>query len=103
MCIRDSSYKDSDGHGRVDLPHVVIMIGYAFGKGWSMGSEIEFEPVSYTHLLNGSKQRIQFFVIHIHRIQRIDTTYKIPQNIPVVGESIIPVSYTHLDVYKRQV
>lgn len=37
------SYKDSDGHGRVDLPHVVIMIGYDFGKGWSMGSEIEFE------------------------------------------------------------
>lgn len=36
------SYKDSDGHGRVDLPHVVIMIGYDFGKGWSMGSEIEF-------------------------------------------------------------
>lgn len=26
------SYKDSDGHGRVDLPHVVIMIGYDFGK-----------------------------------------------------------------------
>lgn len=36
-------YKESKGHGRVDLPHVVIMIGYDFGKGWSMGSEIEFE------------------------------------------------------------
>ena len=36
-------YKDADGHGRFDLPHVVINIGYDFGKGWSMGSEIEFE------------------------------------------------------------
>lgn len=36
-------YRDSKGHGRVDLPHVVIMIGYDFGRGWSMGSEIEFE------------------------------------------------------------
>lgn len=36
-------YKDSKGHGRVDLPHVVIMLGYDFGRGWTMGSEIEFE------------------------------------------------------------
>ena len=35
-------YKD-ESHGRFDLPHVVIMLGYDFGKGWSMGSEIEFE------------------------------------------------------------
>ncbi len=36
-------YEDADGHGRFDLPHVVINIGYDFGKGWTMGSEIEFE------------------------------------------------------------
>ncbi|MDE6741739.1 MAG: hypothetical protein K2J58_05345, partial [Muribaculaceae bacterium] len=36
-------YKDSKGHGRFDLPHVVIYLGYDFGKGWSMSSEIEFE------------------------------------------------------------
>ena len=36
-------YKDAKGHGRVDLPHVVIMLGYDFGHGWTMGSEIEFE------------------------------------------------------------
>ena len=40
---RHDDYKDSKGHGRVDIPHVVIMMGYDFGKGWSMGSEIEFE------------------------------------------------------------
>ena len=27
----------------MDLPHVVINLGYDFGKGWSLGSEIEFE------------------------------------------------------------
>ena len=32
-----------DHHSRVDIPHVVIYLGYDFGKGWSMGSEIEFE------------------------------------------------------------
>ena len=36
-------YKDAKGHGQFDLPHVVVMIGYDFGKGWTMGTEIEFE------------------------------------------------------------
>ncbi len=36
-------YKDAHSHGQFDLPHVVIMLNYNFGKGWSMGSEIEFE------------------------------------------------------------
>ena len=36
------NYKD-ESHGRFDLPHVVFFVGYNFGKGWSMGSEIEFE------------------------------------------------------------
>lgn len=30
-------------HGRFDLPHVVIYLGYDFGHGWSVTSEIEFE------------------------------------------------------------
>ena len=37
------SYRDSKGHARFDLPHVVIMLGYDFGKGWTLGTEIEFE------------------------------------------------------------
>ncbi len=32
-----------DHYGEFDLPHVVIYMGYDFGKGWSMGCEIEFE------------------------------------------------------------
>ena len=38
-----SNYRNASGHGRFDLPHVVILLGYDFGKGWSMGTEIEFE------------------------------------------------------------
>ena len=37
------NYKNSKGHGRFDIPHAVIMLGYDFGKGWKLGMEIEFE------------------------------------------------------------
>lgn len=30
-------------HGRFDIPHAVIYLGYDFGKGWSMQMEVEFE------------------------------------------------------------
>ncbi len=36
-------YKDDKSHGRFDIPHAVIYIGYDFGRGWSVGTEIEFE------------------------------------------------------------
>ena len=36
-------YKNDKGYGQFDLPHVVIYLGYDFGKGWSLGTEIEFE------------------------------------------------------------
>ncbi len=38
-----TNYSDAKGHGRVDIPHFVLWIGYDFGKGWSLGTEIEFE------------------------------------------------------------
>lgn len=41
--ITPENYRDSKSHGRFDIPHAVIFIGYDFGKGWSMSSEIEFE------------------------------------------------------------
>lgn len=37
------SYVNAPGHGRVDIPHFVIWMGYDFGNGWSLGTEIEFE------------------------------------------------------------
>lgn len=38
-----SEYADAKGHGRFDIPHAVIYLGYDFGKGWTMQTEIEFE------------------------------------------------------------
>ena len=36
-------HKDDPSHGRFDIPHAVINLGYGFGKGWSLGTEIEIE------------------------------------------------------------
>lgn len=38
-----SSRKNDPSHGRFDIPHAVIYLGYDFGKGWTLGTEIEFE------------------------------------------------------------
>lgn len=37
------AHKNDPSHGRFDIPHAVIYLGYDFGKGWTLGSEIEFE------------------------------------------------------------
>ena len=36
-------YKNDPSNGRFDIPHAVIYLGYDFGKGWKLGTEIEFE------------------------------------------------------------
>ncbi len=38
-----SKYKDDPSNGRFDIPHAVVYLGYDFGRGWTMGTEIEFE------------------------------------------------------------
>ena len=38
-----ADYKEDPSHGRFDVPHAVIYLGYDFGKGWTMQTEIEFE------------------------------------------------------------
>ena len=38
-----SLYKNDPSNGRFDIPHAVIYLGYDFGKGWTLGMEIEFE------------------------------------------------------------
>lgn len=38
-----AALRKDESHGRFDMPHVVIYLGYDFGKGWTMGTEIEFE------------------------------------------------------------
>ncbi len=38
-----ANYKNDPSHGRFDLPHVVFFLGYEFGNGWRVNSEIEYE------------------------------------------------------------
>ena len=40
---KPENYANDGSHGRFDLPHVCLNIGYDFGKGWTVGTEIEFE------------------------------------------------------------
>lgn len=35
--------KNGREHGRFDIPHVTLNLGYNFGKGWSLGMELEYE------------------------------------------------------------
>lgn len=41
--IKPEDYASDESHGRFDLPHFVVNLGYDFGQGWTMSSEIEFE------------------------------------------------------------
>ena len=38
-----ASKHTGEQHGRFDIPHAVIYLGYDFGKGWTLQTEIEFE------------------------------------------------------------
>ena len=38
-----NKYKNDPSNGRFDIPHAVIYLNYDFGKGWRLGTEIEFE------------------------------------------------------------
>ena len=31
-----ADYRDAPGHGRFDIPHVVVMLGFDFGRGWRL-------------------------------------------------------------------
>ena len=40
---KPEQYAKDPSHGRADIPHAVIYLGYDFGKGWTMQTEVEFE------------------------------------------------------------
>jgi len=50
-----ASKHTDESHNRFDVPHAVIYLGYDFGKGWSMQTEIEFE-----HLGTGTEIEKEF-------------------------------------------
>lgn len=50
-----ASLHSGETHNRFDIPHAVIYLGYDFGKGWTMQTEIEFE-----HLGTGTEVEKEF-------------------------------------------
>ena len=61
-------------------------------------------PVSYTHLHTGESIVIApsqtLTNSEYHKLRAL--SIKIIRHIGIIGECNVPVSYTHLDVYKRQ-
>ena len=59
-------------------------------------------PVSYTHLgATDTAEQVQNQLEQTHAIQ--DKVDEVATAVEEIGNSMTPVSYTHLDVYKRQV
>lgn len=94
-------YKNADGYGRMDIPHAVFTIGYDFGQGWSLSTEIEFEHGGTETAIEiedeetgeyekeigkGGKIRLEQFWIQ--------KTYSKAANLRM-GQIIIPVGFTN--------
>lgn len=92
-----SDYSDAPGHGRIDLPHVVIMLGYDFGHGWSMGSEIEFEHGGVESAVELEQEEVGEFEQEIERGGEVALEQFwlqksfMPQLAVRVGHQVVPV------------
>ena len=58
-----------------------------------------FDPVSYTHLCRYLERRMH---LHYDPLREVLVTVGGSEAIDMCIRTIVPVSYTHLDVYKRQ-
>ena len=59
-------HKDDPSHGRFDIPHFVIFLGYDFGKGWTFGTEIirAGHIVVPVGLNNAHHEPLNFFTVY---------------------------------------
>lgn len=96
-----ADYKDAPGHGRFDIPHVVIMLGYDFGRGWSMGSEIEFEHGGVESAVELEQEEVGEFEKEIERGGEVALEQFwiqksfMPQLNLRVGHQVVPVGATN--------
>lgn len=93
-------YRD-ESHGRFDLPHVVIFLGYDFGRGWSMGSEIEFEHGGTESAIEIEEEEAGEYESEIERggevaLEQfwIQKSFMPELNVRV-GHMVVPVGYTN--------
>ncbi len=96
-----ADYKDAPSHGRFDIPHVVIMLGYDFGRGWSMGSEIEFEHGGVESAVELEQEEVGEFEQEVERGGEVALEQFwlqksfIPQLNVRVGHQVVPVGATN--------
>jgi len=99
--IDPATYKDDDSHGRFDLPHVVINLGYDFGKGWSMGMEVEFEHGGTESAVEVDADESGEYEAEIEKggevaLEQFWINYQYRRWLNVrAGEIIVPVGYTN--------
>lgn len=94
-------YADAKGHGRFDLPHVVVMINYDFGRGWLMGSEIEFEHGGTESAVEMEQEEVGEWESEIERGGEVvleqfwlQKTF-MPQLNVRAGHIVVPIGYTN--------
>lgn len=96
-----ADYANAKSHGQFDLPHVVIMLGYDFGKGWSMNSEIEFEHGGTESAVELEQEEVGEFESEIERGGEValEQFYLqksfMPQLNVRVGHQVVPVGATN--------
>ena len=94
-------YRNAKSHGRFDIPHVVISMGYDFGKGWSMGMEIEFEHGGVGTAVEMEAEETGEYETEVERGGEVNLeqfwlqkSFGKKANIRV-GHIIVPVGYTN--------
>lgn len=97
-----ADYKDAPSHGRFDIPHVVVMLGYDFGRGWTMGSEIEFEHGGTESAVELEQEEVGEFEQEVERggevaLEQfwIDKAF-MPQLHIRAGHIVVPVGETNM-------
>ena len=70
-----TKYKDDPSHGRFDIPHAVIYLGYDFGQGWTMQTEIEFEHTGAEDRLHDNRARNVIEAIMWHGYSKESDAY----------------------------
>lgn len=97
-----ADYRNAPSHGRFDIPHVVVMLGYDFGKGWSFGSEIEFEHGGTESAVEIEQEEVGEFEKEIERggevaLEQfwIQKTF-FPQLNIRAGHMVVPVGETNM-------
>lgn len=97
-----ADYRNAPSHGRFDIPHMVIMLGYDFGKGWSLGSEIEFEHGGVESAVEIEQEEVGEFEQEVERggevaLEQfwIQKTF-LPQLSIRAGHMVVPVGETNM-------